>query len=308
MSTHRRREVLEPPVFDPKARSPKAPPPDPNGGGKPCSHGVTWKSTKVWNEACFRCREMEGAHDRQTRQLGGRATKKARENGQKHEPQRFWVSDPETGVTWLEAAGVDRRFSGSRIQEAGGGGPSLNGSHYKAPPQARNVRRDIAAAERKDQEREWAVVRFLGEEAPVRLKALFSDVEWTSLMVRWPNGPYERTSDTGCSNALRVEKATFQENYQRAYAKAVRVRDYIQKAIPALLHQQNGGSAPLPYLQELRDEFQSDEVKERKQARERARKARKRGARRRPSVCGVAMRGKVACSRPPAHQGQHRSQ
>jgi hypothetical protein len=278
-------------------------------GGKTCFHGITWKSTKVWNEACFRCREMEGAYNRQTRRIGGQATRRARENGEKHTPPRVLVKDAETGVTWLEAVGTDRRFSGSRIQEAGGGGPGLNGSHHKAPPQARNVRRDIAAAKRKDWAREHAVVHFLGEEAPERLRdrRTFSDVEWTSLMVRWPSGPYERTTDAECADTLRVDRSTFQQNYARAYAKAVRVRDDVQKALPALLHQQNGGSAPYPYLQELLDEFQPDEAEERQRERERERKSRKRAARRRPSVCGIAMRGKAVCSRPPAHQGQHRS-
>jgi hypothetical protein len=277
-----------------------------NDGGRTCFHGAAWKSTKVFNEACFRCREMEGAYDTQTRQLGGRATKRARENGQKYTPRRVWARDPESGVTWPEAVGTDRRFAGSRIQRKGGGGPSIRKVHDQSPRRATwGVQRSIVKAQRKEWAREWEVVRFLREEAPegLRDKRTFTDVEWASLMVRWPGGPYEHHSEQECADTLSVDKSTFQENYQRAYAKAVRVRDYVQKA---LLYQENGVSTD-PYIQELLKEFQPDESTELKRERERERKARKRGARRRPSVCGVAMRGKAVCSRPPAHQGQHRS-
>jgi hypothetical protein len=39
-----------------------------------CTHGVSWRSIKVWNEACPKCREVEEAYERQGREIGARET------------------------------------------------------------------------------------------------------------------------------------------------------------------------------------------------------------------------------------------
>ena len=44
-----------------------------------CRHGVPIKTTKVWNEACWECREDHEAYERQGRRVGGYETKKQRE-------------------------------------------------------------------------------------------------------------------------------------------------------------------------------------------------------------------------------------
>jgi hypothetical protein len=41
-----------------------------------CRHGVPLRTTKVWNEACWRCREEAEAYERQGRRLGAWETKK----------------------------------------------------------------------------------------------------------------------------------------------------------------------------------------------------------------------------------------
>lgn len=46
--------------------------------GHECQHGVPFKSTKVWNEACDRCREEEAAYDRATSRINAQLTKKHR--------------------------------------------------------------------------------------------------------------------------------------------------------------------------------------------------------------------------------------
>jgi hypothetical protein len=272
-----------------------------------CYHGTPWRSTKVWNEACFKCRAIEDAFDTQTRRIGGLATQRARESDQKYAPQYVWIRDG--GVAWPEAVGTSRRFAGSQIQWKGGGGPEARRVRRQSSRRATwGVQRSIVKAREKDWEREWEVVRFLREDAPKRLRndrRIFSDPEWLALSARWPSGPRERTSDDVCANALGIHKSTFQENYARAFTRAVRARDYVQKAMPAQLGYSLGNSpAPHPYLQELLEEFSPDETTEQKRELERDRKAKRRAARRR---CGVAMRGRVTCSRPPAHQGQHRS-
>ncbi len=44
-----------------------------------CAHGVSVRTTKVWNEACDRCREMADAYEQQGRVIGGQLTKRYRE-------------------------------------------------------------------------------------------------------------------------------------------------------------------------------------------------------------------------------------
>jgi predicted DNA-binding protein (UPF0251 family) len=99
-----------------------------------CAHGVTVRTTKVWNEACWRCREVRDAYERSARRIGselGRRYRAGEFDGATEDhlkgifdptPSRYWgsfrgdFSDP-TGVrdplsqVWKEkrALGIKRR-------------------------------------------------------------------------------------------------------------------------------------------------------------------------------------------------------
>lgn len=59
-----------------------------------CRHGVRWRSTKVWNQNCTRCRAEEDAFEYSTNQLNRILTEKARAG---YFEQQAWLQSEQTG-------------------------------------------------------------------------------------------------------------------------------------------------------------------------------------------------------------------
>lgn len=110
-----------------------------------CRHGVDWSGTRVWNEACARCREERAAYDRQTSRIGGELTHRYRE-GEFDGVDRAEGYDPAFRDYWSGVRSELSREWSERWKKI-----RAVGTQYRAD----RVRRLIAGEEEPEPREDW---------------------------------------------------------------------------------------------------------------------------------------------------------
>ncbi len=217
-----------------------------------CRHGVEWKSTLVWNEACTRCQAESELHQEALTQAHHNAV-------QMSEPapvRKKWVKDSTTDVWWLEPTrGLPGRPASTRRRR-------------EATAVSHRVSQDYQRLARKRQEREWEPWGWIQSEAPERLRNRLTDKEWVAIAARYPTGPYDRRSDTEGAEACGVSRATYRETVARAEHKAWEMWLYVYDALPAWRRNKETGQAIHPWQQALLTKYRRNDICRRGHTRE----------------------------------------